>query len=140
MLFCVKRNDRLHRDTPPHSGGISLIPMQRVQRIFAERSTIGMATLSILLMIAAIRGFMGTIMLIFQDVLTPYAGDTFLLAAVGRGILNGLIPYADLFEAKGPGSFLTSAFSLALFEDLTFFHILKIALIICFPLLTSFHL
>lgn len=46
-----------------------------------------------------------------------YASDTPLFRAVGRGILNGLNPYVDLFEYKPPGIFLVYAFSFAWFGD-----------------------
>jgi hypothetical protein len=39
--------------------------------------------------------------------------DTLIYFIVGRGILNGLKPYADLFESKPPGMFLVTALSLA---------------------------
>src|SRR2546422_741744 len=38
--------------------------------------------------------------------------DAYLYFTVGRGILNGLLPYKDLFETKPPGMFLLSALSL----------------------------
>ncbi len=38
-------------------------------------------------------------------------GDGNLYFTVGRGILNGLRPYRDLFESKPPGIFLIAAFS-----------------------------
>lgn len=55
----------------------------------------------------------------------PYWSDLHFFMAVGRGILNGLIPYADLFETKPPGIFLISAFSLALSGDMTIAFILE---------------
>ncbi|MBM3230785.1 hypothetical protein FJZ28_00480 [Candidatus Peregrinibacteria bacterium] len=42
-------------------------------------------------------------------------GDALIFQTVGRGILNGKLPYADLFESKPPGIFLLHALSLALF-------------------------
>lgn len=38
--------------------------------------------------------------------------DVLLYFSVGRGILNGLLPYIDLFETKPPGMFLLAALSL----------------------------
>jgi hypothetical protein len=38
--------------------------------------------------------------------------DYLLYTVVGRGILNGLTPYIDLFESKPPGMFLLAAVSL----------------------------
>ena len=43
-----------------------------------------------------------------------YNWDDTLYWAVGRGILNGLTPYKDLFETKPPGIFWMSALSLKL--------------------------
>lgn len=40
--------------------------------------------------------------------------DALIYLAVGRGILNGLTPYRDLFETKPPGIFLLNAASLFL--------------------------
>lgn len=47
----------------------------------------------------------------------PITWDTTIYLAVGRGILNGLLPYRDLFETKPPGIFLLSSFSLWLHGD-----------------------
>ncbi len=41
-------------------------------------------------------------------------GDVTLFFQMGRGILNGLVPYATLYESKPPGIFLLSALSLFL--------------------------
>lgn len=38
--------------------------------------------------------------------------DVLLYLIVGRGLLNGLIPYVDLYESKPPGMFFLSALSL----------------------------
>lgn len=46
----------------------------------------------------------------------PFTADSPIYWAVGRGILNGLLPYRDLFETKPPGIFLLSALSFALFN------------------------
>src|ERR1051325_2186251 len=40
--------------------------------------------------------------------------DTLIYFTVGRGMLNGLQPYRDLFESKPPGMFLLAALSLLL--------------------------
>ena len=45
--------------------------------------------------------------------------DTPMYWAVGRGILNGLTPYLDLFETKPPGIFLLSALSFWIFDEPT---------------------
>lgn len=41
-----------------------------------------------------------------------YHSDVGIYMAVGRGILNGLAPYRELFETKPPGVFLLAALSL----------------------------
>lgn len=42
----------------------------------------------------------------------PFTIDSPIYWAVGRGILNGLTPYRDLFETKPPGIFVLSSLSL----------------------------
>ncbi len=44
----------------------------------------------------------------------PINVDSPVYLAVGRGMLNGLMPYQDLYEIKPPGIFLLSAASLSL--------------------------
>jgi len=48
-----------------------------------------------------------------QRVESPLTGDAAIFLAMGRGLLNGLVLYRDMFETKPPGIFLTSALSLA---------------------------
>lgn len=55
--------------------------------------------------------------LITYELQGPYNGDSPLFWAMGRGILNGLVPYRDLFETKPPGIFLLSSFSLLFGND-----------------------
>lgn len=50
---------------------------------------------------------------IFYELSGPYTWDTHIYFTVGRGLLNGLKPYVDLFETKPPGIFFLSAFSLS---------------------------
>lgn len=49
----------------------------------------------------------------------PMTNDSSIYLGVGRGILNGLLPYRDLFETKPPGIFILSALSLWLTGDHT---------------------
>ncbi len=51
--------------------------------------------------------------------------DGLIYTAVGRGIVNGLVPYKDLFEFKPPGIFLISAGSLWLFDDIRLGNLLQ---------------
>ena len=53
--------------------------------------------------------------------------DGLIFTAVGRGILNGLEPYRDLFEVKPPGMFLLSALSLAFSHGLALANLLQAA-------------
>lgn len=51
--------------------------------------------------------------------------DGLIYTAVGRAIVNGLVPYKDLFEFKPPGIFLMSASSLWLFDDIRLGNVLQ---------------
>lgn len=48
------------------------------------------------------------------ELLNSFTADSPIYWAVGKGILNGLTPYKDMFETKPPGVFLVSALSFAL--------------------------
>lgn len=50
----------------------------------------------------------------WNQIFTIDCYDCDLFWTVGRGMLNGLVPYKDLFETKPPGIFLLSSFSLLL--------------------------
>ncbi len=63
------------------------------------------------------------------------AGDAFIFQTVGRGIVNGLKPYADLFETKPPGIFLLFALSLKFFGDQTLVKLLQAAVLLGIPVL-----
>lgn len=60
-------------------------------------------------------------------------GDMTFYFGVGRGILNGLAPYADLFETKPPIVFFLSAFSL-LFGGDGVFRLLHALFLLALPL------
>lgn len=64
----------------------------------------------------------------------PMTWDTPLYLAVGRGMLNGLLPYRDLFESKPPGIFLLSSLSLWAFGDITLAAIAQALALAVFPL------
>jgi len=68
----------------------------------------------------------------------PYTWDTTIYWAVGRGVLNGLTPWRDLFETKPAGIFMLSAASFALGGVYLnhLFQILALAIVALFPLLT----
>ena len=67
----------------------------------------------------------------------PYTVDTPLYWTVGRGILNGLVPYVDLFETKPPGIFLISAFSLWMTDSFIIGHWLQAFCILGIPFLVA---
>lgn len=62
--------------------------------------------------------------------------DVHTYLAVGRGILNGLTPYVDLFESKPPGMFLFSALSLKFFGDGSLLKFLQVIALIVIPTTT----
>ena len=49
--------------------------------------------------------------------MSPLTWDSTLYVTVGRGMLNGLLPYVDLFENKPPGIFAVAALALWLRDD-----------------------
>lgn len=63
----------------------------------------------------------------------PFTADSPIYWAVGRGILNGLTPYRDLFETKPPGMFLVSALSLWLTGGLRLAAWLQTAALVTIP-------
>src|SRR3989344_8992683 len=67
-----------------------------------------------LLAVVFLKGSYEVFLRLFYEIQGPYTGDSTIYWAVGRGILNGLTPYTDLFETKPPGIFLLSAMSIAL--------------------------
>lgn len=60
--------------------------------------------------------------------------DVQLYLIVGRGILNGLTPYVDLYESKPPGMFLLSALSLALTDGEALMAWIATLLLVAVPL------
>ncbi len=54
---------------------------------------------------------------LFFELSHPYEGDLYIFWTIGRGLLNGLLPYVDMFETKPPGIFLLSALSLGITGD-----------------------
>ena len=62
--------------------------------------------------------------------------DVHTYLTVGRGILNGLTPYVDLFESKPPGVFLVAALSLKLFNGPLLIKLLQAASVLAIPICT----
>lgn len=69
------------------------------------------------------------------EMLQTIWGDSGVFWAVGRGMMNGLQPYTDLFEIKPPGIFWTSALSLWIGGDMVIGHAISAAVICLVPAL-----
>ncbi len=82
--------------------------------------------ITILLAAACIAGFLKLgALLSYEMHPVHHGGDGAIYTAIGRGIVNGLVPYRDLFEAKPPGMFLISALSLWMFDTIQLANILQ---------------
>lgn len=66
-----------------------------------------------ILVAAGLFGAIDLVRAIILELHAPPHGDSDIYFTVGRGILNGLTPYKDLFESKPPGIFIVTALSLA---------------------------
>lgn len=71
------------------------------------------------LLAACMYGFWRLCTLALLPINFPVHGDANLYYLVGKGIVNGLIPYTDIFESKPPGIFLLYAASFLLFGSPT---------------------
>ena len=91
--------------------GAMIAPMK-----MPERSALTFAVLAIA-MCAGLVLLPALVSRFFYEWSGPLTGDSSLYLAVGRGMLVGLSPYADLFESKPPGIFLLSAASVWLFDS-----------------------
>ncbi len=76
---------------------------------------------------------------LWYEIQGPFTWDTPIYWAVGRGILNGLVPYKDLFETKPPGIFFLSAFSFGLFGSPILGHVIDAYSIILYPVILGLH-
>lgn len=76
---------------------------------------------------------------IFYELHAPVSVDASLYLAMGRALLNGLVPYRDLFETKPPGMYLVAALSLVMGGDARFAMLLQIAVILLIPVLLGAH-
>ncbi len=93
----------------------------------------GKAAIFVCIVLGAVRGFDALFARVFYELSNPYTADLSLYLALGRGILNGLTPYVDLFENKPPGMFLLAASSLALFDGPQLLHLMQGAILVGFP-------
>ena len=64
-------------------------------------------------------------------------GDVNLFFQAGRGILNGLKPYADLYESKPPGIFVLAALSLWLSGGKSLYWLLFVLFTLATPFITA---
>ncbi len=88
---------------------------------------------TILLGLAAVIGTWVLLQQILFELAGAYHTDTAIYLTVARGVLNGLTPYADLYENKPPGIFLLAALSLKLFGDVTLLTALQALILMLFP-------
>ena len=89
--------------------------------------------LSVLLLVGTVLGY-HLFERILYELQGPLNADSTLYLGVGRGILNGLIPYIDLFETKPPGVFLLSSLSLWLTKGTMLISVLQIISIAIIPI------
>lgn len=68
----------------------------------------------------------------------PLTIDSTLYMGVGRGIVNGLLPYIDLFETKPPGVFLLAGLSFWLTNGDSLLPLMQIGVLLLFPLSTLY--
>ncbi|MBM3227402.1 hypothetical protein FJZ27_00865 [Candidatus Peribacteria bacterium] len=94
--------------------------------------------LFVLLLFAAGVGSWDLFFRFIHESRVPYMGDSNFFMTVGRGILNGLMPYRDLIETKPPAIFLLSAASLWLSGDMVLAHLVQVCAIavVCVALIT----
>ncbi|MFH0851471.1 MAG: hypothetical protein V1876_01860 [Candidatus Peregrinibacteria bacterium] len=100
---------------------------------------VGIATLMVLaLAYAAWKNSSAFTSRIAYELAGPYTADSPIYWAVGRGILNGLTPYRDLFETKPPGIFLISSLSLWLTGTMQIGALIQALLLALIPLSVVF--
>ncbi len=97
----------------------------------AWTALIGVVCLALLA--ACVQAGIALILRSYYEFRGPITADTTLYMAVGRGLLNGLVPYADLFENKPLGIFLLSSVSLFFFGDQTIASVLEAIIVLSFP-------
>jgi len=83
---------------------------------------------------AAWMSSMSFLLRMWYELTGPFTADSPIYWAVGRGILNGLTPYRDLFETKPPGIFLLSSLSLWLSGTMQFGAWMQTVLLAVIPL------
>ena len=89
------------RATRPHPEARGTPEGRSVARILTSRPTLLLAAIVVLPLLLQLR--------FLSD---PLWGDEGVYATVGRGILDGRVPYADLFDNKPPRPWRASCFAL----------------------------
>ncbi|PIR54092.1 hypothetical protein COU75_02865 [Candidatus Peregrinibacteria bacterium CG10_big_fil_rev_8_21_14_0_10_42_8] len=84
---------------------------------------------------AIVLSFAGLIARCYYEMSGVMYGDTMIFQTVGRGILNGILPYSGLFETKPPGIFLMHTASLWLFDSQLLVKILQVLALVSIPVL-----
>lgn len=87
------------------------------------------------LWVAIAVAFVGLLLRCYFELSGVLHGDALIFQTVGRGMLEGLKPYSDLFETKPPGIFLIHAVSWKLFGSQVFVKILQAVALIGIPIL-----
>ncbi|MBI3331814.1 hypothetical protein HYZ99_02530 [Candidatus Peregrinibacteria bacterium] len=115
---------------------LRIVPLRKNSTV-SPRPTMGSLFLLMVAVIGAVAA-LGQIALHVFYFLSPRAflWDAGIYLAMGRGLLNGLTLYKDIFDLKPPGVFFLSALSLALFGDGRLGNIFGALALLVFPLST----
>lgn len=106
--------------------------MMRLMRHLSPRAIIGIliAANAVLLVVLTLQ--IGERFL--YEVSGAFNGDSPIYWTVGRGLVNGLTLYRDLFDIKPPGIFLVSALSYAVTDSMRLGHLIQGLVIALLPL------
>lgn len=94
-----------------------VIKVINVKRVIGQKYFILKVFFLLLGILVLTAGIVKVLERLGYELMLPYTWDSPIYWAVGRGILNGLVPYADMYENKPPGVFLVSALSFAVTGD-----------------------
>jgi len=84
--------------------------------------------------VAIALSFAGLLARCYYEMSGVLYGDAMIFQTVGRGILNGILPYSGLFETKPPGIFLMHAASLWLFDSQFLVKVFQVLALITIPI------
>lgn len=105
--------------------------LEALRQFFAQQKWIAW-----LLSASIIKGFADLGRLIwFYLANNPINWDSMVYLTIGRGILNGMLPYTGLYEQKPPGIFLISALSLFMTDDERFGLWIQVILQLAIPVM-----